>query len=210
VAGRSARRSSSASASGVAEEARLVDSGAGLVPQGDGWFVVNVADAGWMRHDRFGARCGFEVDGRLAQERPGLEVQQHRQLGIKLHVLDPGKPTTMYHSEADQEGFLVLSGECLLIVEGDERPLRGWDFFHCAPGTSHAFVGAGDGPCVLLMVGRRTEAGTIQYTRHDVALKHGASVERTTPSPREAYAPFGHWRSGRPANWDGLPWARSS
>ena len=71
----------------MAEEARLADTGAGLVPQGDGWFVLNVRDAAWMRNDVFGARCGFEADGRLVKERPELEVQQHPQVGFKLHVL---------------------------------------------------------------------------------------------------------------------------
>ena len=190
------------------DEARLVDTGAGLAPQGEGWFVVNVAEATWMRHDRFGARCNFEVDGRLAHERPDLEVQQHPQLGIRVHVLEPGKPSTMYHRESDQEDFLVLSGECLAIIEGEERPLRAWDFVHCVPNTMHSFVGAGAGPCVMLMVGARSEEGTILYPRDDVALKHSAGVETETDHPPQAYSPFGHWRSGRPESWDELPWAR--
>jgi uncharacterized cupin superfamily protein len=192
----------------VPEEARLVDTGAGLAPQGDGWFVANVADMAWMRHDEFGARCAFEVDGRLATERPELEVQQHPQLGFRLHVLGPGKPSTMYHRESEQEDFLVLSGECLLIVEGEERPLRAWDFVHCPPNTTHAFVGAGDGPCVMLMVGARSPDGTILYPREDVALRHRAGVEADTDQPRRAYSPFGHWRLGWPDTWDELPWAR--
>jgi uncharacterized cupin superfamily protein len=194
----------------VPEEAPLVDAGAGLVPQRDGWFVVNVADAGWMRHDSFGARCNFEADGRLVHERPDLHVQQHPQLGIRLHVLEPGKPSTMYHRESSQEGFLVLSGECMLIVEGEERPLRAWDFVHCPSGTTHAFVGAGDRPCVMLMVGARSEDGTIVYPRDEIALKHGAGVEQETGQPGVAYSPFGHWRLGRPEAWDELPWSTSS
>jgi uncharacterized cupin superfamily protein len=189
----------------VPDEARLVDTGAGLAPQGDGWFVVNAADATWMRHDSFGARCGFEVDGRLAIERPELQAQQHPQLGVKLHVLEPGQPSTMYHRESNQEDFLVLGGECLLIVEGEERQLRAWDLVHCPPGTTHAFVGAGDGPCVILMVGARTDEGTILYPRDETALEHGAGVEEDTEHPRVAYAPFGHRRLGRPDVWDELP-----
>lgn len=195
-------------APGVAEEARLVDAGAGLVPQGDGWFVLNVRDAAWMHNDDFGARCTLEADHRLVRARPDLEVQQHPQVGFKLHVLEPGKPSTMYHRESNQEDFLVLSGECLLIVEGEERRLRAWDFFHCAPDTTHSFVGAGDAPCVVLMVGARTEDETILYPRNEVALGHGAGVERGTPSPQEAYSPFPHWRLGRPDRWGELPWNR--
>jgi quercetin dioxygenase-like cupin family protein len=163
-----------------------------------------------MRHDKFGARCNFEVDGRLATERPELHMQQHPQLGFRLHVLDPGKPSTVYHRESGQEDFLVLSGECLLIVEGEERPLRAWDLVHCPADTTHAFVGAGDGPCVMLMVGARDREGTILYPRDETALKYGAGVETDTEQPSVAYSPFGHWRLGRPGAWDELPWSRSS
>jgi uncharacterized cupin superfamily protein len=179
----------------LADQAPLVDTGAGVVPQDEGWFVVNARDAAWLRHDDFGARCTFEADGRVVQESPGLHVQHHAQLGVRLHVLEPGKPSTLYHRESNQEGFLVLSGECLLLVEGEERPLRAWDYFHCPAGTSHSFVGAGDGPCVMLTVGARSE-GTILYPRDETALRHSAGVEEDTPSPRDAYAPFGHWRLG--------------
>jgi uncharacterized cupin superfamily protein len=194
----------------VPDEAPLVDGGAGLVPQSEGWFVVNAADAGWMAHDKFGARCNFEANGRLASGRPELHVQQHPQLGIGLHVLEPGQPSTMYHRESSQEDFLVLSGECVLIVEGEERRLHAWDLVHCPAGTTHAFVGAGDGPCVLLMVGARTEDGTILYPREDAALRHGAGVEADTEDPHVAYSPFGHTGPGRPDAWRELPWSRSS
>ena len=194
----------------MTEETQLQETPSGLAPVGDGWFVVNVRDAAWMRNDHFGARCNFEADGRLVKERPDLEVQQHPQVGIRLHVLEPGQPSTMYHRESDQEDFLVLAGECLLIVEGEERRLRPWDFVHCAQNTTHSFVGAGDGPCVMLMVGARSDDATILYPRDEAALKHGAGVEEDTPSPNDAYAPFPHWRSGRPDGWEDLPWTTSS
>jgi uncharacterized cupin superfamily protein len=191
----------------MTDESSLVDTGVGLVPQGDGWFVLNVGEAAWLRHDVFGARCTFEADGRIVGERPDLHVQQHPQLGIRVQVVEPGKPSTLYHRESAQEDFLVLSGECLVLVEGEERRLQAWDLFHCPPGTSHAFVGAGDGPCVLLMVGARSDEGTILYPRDATALARGAGVEEETPSPQEAYAPHGHWRLGRPERWEDLPWA---
>jgi uncharacterized cupin superfamily protein len=122
-------------------------------------------------------------------------------------VLEPGKPSTMYHRESDQEDFLILQGECLLIVEGEERLLREWDLFHCAPNTRHSIVGAADRPCVILMLGARSDEGTILYPRDEAALARAAGVECETPSPRDAYAPFPHWRLGRPERWDELPWA---
>ncbi len=118
-------------------------------------------------------------------------------VGYTLAVLEPGKPTGMYHAESSEEGFLVISGECLAIIEEEERPLRQFDFFHCPPGTRHSFVGAGDGPCLLLMVGSRAgrDERWITYPASEAAAKHGAAVEAETASPREAYAPFGHWQT---------------
>ena len=190
------------------DESRLVRTAAGLVPQGEGWFVVNVADAPWLRNDHFGARTGFEAGGRLVTELPELERFSFPHVGVTVYVLPPGRPSTMYHAESEQESFLVLEGECVLIVEGQERRLRAWDFFYCAPHTRHAFVGTDERPCVILMVGGRDPAGTILYARDETALRHGAGVERETPSPHEAYAPFPHWRLGRPDGWERLPWSQ--
>jgi len=188
------------------EEARLEDVGSGLAPVSPGWFVVNVVEAAWVRHDAFGGRCVFESTERVLQERPDLEPQHFDQVGYTLAVLEPGKPTGMYHAESSEENFLVLVGECLLLIEEEERPLQAWDFVHCPPGTRHAFVGAGDGPCVVLMTGARREDGTIVYPVSKTALARGAGVETETPKPSEAYAPYGHWRLGRPDAWPYLPW----
>ena len=114
------------------------------------------------------------------------------QVGYSLAVLEPGKPSGMYHAESGQEDFPVLSGECIAIVEEQERVLRQWDFLHCPPWTKHVFVGAGDGPCVVLMAGARVDGGIV-YPVSEVAARHGASVETETTSPHEAYARFGHW-----------------
>jgi len=99
----------------------------------------------------------------------------------------------MYHWEADQENFLVLSGEALLLVEGEERRLRQWDFAHCPPRTHPMIVGAGEGPCLVLAVGARERQegdGWGGYTVDEVALRHGAGVEQETTDPDEAYARF--------------------
>lgn len=188
-------------------EARLDDAGSGLAPVSPGWFVVNVADAAWLRHDAFGGRCVFESSGRVLAERPDLEPQMFAETGFTLAVLEPGKPTGMYHAESAQEDFLVLAGTCLLLVEDEERPLRAWDFVHCPPGTRHTFVGTGDGPCVIFMTGARGEGKTILYPAAEIARAHGAAVETETNDPREAYALFGHWRRERPDAWADLPWA---
>ena len=177
------------------EEARLEETGAGLAAAGDGWFTVNVRDAAWMTWGPFAPRT--VLDGR---------ERRFAELGINIRVLEPGQPSGLYHSEAAQEDFLVLSGECLLIVEEQERRLRAWDFVHCPPGTAHVFVGAGDEPCVVLMVGARIPGRAIGYPHSELAMRHGAGVEGGASSPQEAYAPYDGPEAGRPPAWDQLPW----
>jgi len=159
----------------VVPEAQLNSSEGGLEPAGEGWFILNAREAKWLDGD-FGAYTRFE--GRAAR---------FPSLGFNIGVLAPGQPACMYHGEDEQEDFLVLAGECLLLIEGEERPLRQWDFVHCPPWTEHVFVGAGEGPCTLLAVGTRSSEGVV-YPRSELALGHGAGVERETREPREAYA----------------------
>jgi uncharacterized cupin superfamily protein len=192
----------------MTEKARLDDVGSGLAPVSAGWFVVNLREAAWVRHEVFGAACVFQSDGRVLRERPDLDEQHFPQLGVTLAVLEPGRPSGLYHAESAQEGFLVLAGECLVLVEGEERALQQWDFVHCPPRTAHTFVGAGDRPCVLLMVGARADGKTFVYPRSALALAWGAGVEEETESPTEAYAPLPHWRPGRPEREGELPWTR--
>jgi uncharacterized cupin superfamily protein len=128
-------------------------------------------------------------------EGAGLEgAADFHELGINLTRLGPGEPMSMYHREADQEDFLVLAGEALLIVEGEERALRPWDFVHCPAGASHTIVGVGSGPCLVLAVGARDRSTGPEwgaYTVDEAAIRHGAGVERETTEPDEAYARFG-------------------
>ena len=179
----------------MVEEARLEETDGGLAPATEGWFVVNVRDGRWMTNDVLGA--AFIVEGDDA----GFD-----QVGYTIGVLQPGQSGGRYHREAAQEDFLVLSGECLLLIEEEERPLKAWDFVHCPPGTNYSFVGAGDGPCVIFMTGARLEDKGIVYPRSELAIRHGAGVETDTSSPAEAYAPFPKWKDGRPESWGGLPW----
>jgi uncharacterized cupin superfamily protein len=184
-------------------EAPLEDSGSGLAPAGAGWFVVNVRDAQWLTSENgekrpSGSECAFE-SGKAEFE----------QAGIRLHVLPPGEPNGLYHSESQQEDFLVLAGECVLLVEGQERRLHPWDFFHSPPGTEHSFVGAGDEPCVILMTGSRTGEWQVHYPVSEVAARYGAGAEEATSDPSQAYtsARFAPSRRERPSYWGRLPWA---
>jgi uncharacterized cupin superfamily protein len=176
-------------------EARLEDSGSGLAPAEDGWFVVNVRDAEWWTSETFGSGCGFE-----SREHPFPDF------GINLSVLEPDESNCLYHSENQQEAFLVLSGECRLLVDGEERPLRAWDFLHCPAGTQHVFVGAGDGPCVILMAGARSKDEKLLYPVSELARRYGASAEEETSDPKQAYAKFKRPERKRPSQWDRLPW----
>lgn len=154
-------------------EAPLEATEGGMVPQGEGWFVLNARQARWLEGD-YGGYTRFEGEARFPQ------------IGINIGVLAPGQPACKYHGEDNQEDFLVLSGECLLLIEGTERTLRAWDFVHCPAWTEHVFVGAGEGPCAILAIGARSGEGVI-YPQSELADRHGAGVPESTPDPDVAY-----------------------
>lgn len=164
-------------------EAKFVRTEHGLVPEGEGWFVLNARQAVWEENDVEGAGVGFESP-------------EHRfpDIGINIIVLAPGQPNCLYHGENEQEDFLVLDGECLLLIEGQERLLGRWDFVHCPHWTEHVLVGAGDGPCVVLCVGGRRGKGVV-YPVADVALRHDAGVTQESRDAKEAYAHIPSWRN---------------
>jgi quercetin dioxygenase-like cupin family protein len=165
-------------------EADLKKMDAGLVPQGEGWFVLNARDASWIRSHERGQDTDFEGG------------QEWAQLGFRIQVLMRGQ-RGMYHGERGQEDFLVVSGECVLVIEGEERRLKAWDFVHCPPWTQHVFVGAGDEPCVIVMVGSRLGGFEVLYPVSEVTAKHDASVLEETSSPDEAYARWGREERSR-------------
>src|SRR6476660_9215479 len=163
----------------TAREAQLEDHGSGNAPVTKGWFVVNVRDTEWWFAETRGARCAFENEY-------GESPIEFPQLGINVTILEPGQHS-LYHAESNEEAFLVLSGECRLLVEGEERRLRPWDFFHSPPWTEHAFVGAGDGPCVIVRVGAHLSPD-VRSPVNELAARYGATVEKDTSDPEEAYA----------------------
>jgi uncharacterized cupin superfamily protein len=158
----------------MAREAPLEKAGHGQAPAGDGWFVLNARDARWLTGD-FGAYTRFEGETRFPS------------IGVNIGVLAPGQPACFYHGEDEQEDFLVLAGECLLLVEEQERHLKTWDFVHCPAWTKHVFVGGGLGPCAILALGTRL-GDDVVYPVSALAQRHGAGVGRETHDPREAYA----------------------
>jgi uncharacterized cupin superfamily protein len=162
---------------GPVPEAQLTKTELGLVVESEGWFVLNARDATWISSDDRGQDTDFEGK------------QEFPQLGFRIQVLGPGQHA-LYHGERGQEDFLVVSGECLLVIEGEERRLKAWDFVHCPPWTRHTFVGAGEGPCAIVMVGSRTEEFEVVYAVNEVAAQYGASVLEETSKPDEAYANF--------------------
>jgi uncharacterized cupin superfamily protein len=150
----------------------------GLVADGEGWFIVNARESRWKAEGPLGAYCTFEGKRRFPH------------FGININVLQPGERMGMYHRENAQEAFLVLSGECTLIVEGEERRLAEWDFFYCAPGTEHIIVASEEQSAVVLAVGGRGRGvgGGIVYKVCKAAARYGASVRRETTESDKAYA----------------------
>jgi uncharacterized cupin superfamily protein len=149
----------------------------GLQAAGDGWFVVNARDAVWGESETMG------VFTRLGESK----AARFPQLGFNIGVLWPGQPACMYHREPNQEGFLVLSGECILLVEGQQRQMKQWDYFHCPAGTDHLLIASGDEPCVAVAVGSRASRDVV-YPEFEAARRHGGAVEKETTDPKEAYA----------------------
>jgi uncharacterized cupin superfamily protein len=174
----------------VTEEARIEQTDEGKVAASSGWFVLNLAECTWSSHERAGRWTDFEP-----------QSGEFEHYGIGVHVLEPGQPNGRYHSESFQEDFLVLSGECLLIVEGEERRLKAWDHFHCSPGTLHIIVGAGDGPCAILMAGARGEGNQLHYPRSELAARYDASAPNDTTDSREAYSDWTREFSRTPPGW---------
>jgi uncharacterized cupin superfamily protein len=156
-------------------------------------FVLNVADAPARARPNQATMIDFEPDGLLWPD-----------TGVNVQVMQPGQPNCKYHSEPVQEDFLVLHGECIVILDGKEHPLKQWDFVHCPASVEHVFVGAGDGPCAVLMIGSRRK-DEAHYPVNEVAAKYGASVSRATDDPAEAYA---EWRQ-EPAEPVDAPWPPS-
>ena len=150
----------------------------GLVVDTEGWFVLNARESRWKSEGPLGRFCNFEGKRRFPQ------------LGVNISVLRPGEALGRHHRENAQEGFLVIDGECLLVVEEQERRLKAWDYFHCPGGTEHVIVGAGDGPSIVVAVGARGRgiAGGVVYTVSEHAARHGASVECETTDSSDAYA----------------------
>jgi uncharacterized cupin superfamily protein len=148
-------------------------------------FVLNLAEARARSHSRRATIIDLEPEG-----------AEWRDTAVNIQVMQPGQPNCRYHSEPVQEDFLVLHGECIVILEGEERRLRQWDYVHCPAGTEHVFVGAGDGPCAVLMIGSRREDAA-HYAVNEVAAKYDASVTEPTDDPAEAYA-----------TWRREPWER--
>jgi uncharacterized cupin superfamily protein len=150
------------------------------VPVTAGWFVVNARDARWLRN-RMRSVCRFGGEGEAHFD----------DLGVSLYWLQPGQPMSLYHHEAGQEDFFVLAGECMLVIEGEERPLQTWDFVHCPPRTSHTIVAVGQGPALVFAVGARKEKGSARYPVDPAAIAHGAGVPDQSATAQEVYASFG-------------------
>ena len=157
-------------------EAKIEQTGVGRVPVDDGWYILNLSEIPWATVPGGGTWCGF-----------GSPDHPSDRIGIGVHILWPGDAPGFYHEESDLEGFLVLSGECIAIVEGQERRMGPWDHLHSPPGTRHITVGAGDGPCAILMYGTRSPDATILYPVEPAAATHGHSVEQATTDPDDAY-----------------------
>ncbi len=165
-----------------------------MIEEQGGWFVKNVRDAQWFEKPTFALYGVFDSEG---------DEGRFPEVGIHVAVLEPGRPACLYHRENAQENFLVLSGRCLLLVNGERRELGAWDFVHCPAGVTHVFVGAGEGPCAILMIGHRWPEGEhrLWYPRSDEAALLDAETPEETADPRVAYADRGEIVPATAPHW---------
>ena len=159
-----------------------------------GWFTANLSDVEAVEHPRTGKGYLF------GESRP---YERYRDLGVNVRVLEPGQPASLYHSEAVEEFFIVLGGECLAIVEDEKVPLRRWEFLHTPPRTAHLIVGAGNGPATVLMIGGRRSEDPPHYPVSELAARYGASVTTETNTSQDAYRQVGWDLTFAPTQ---LPW----
>jgi uncharacterized cupin superfamily protein len=175
-------------------EAEIERTEHGIVPKTEGWFVLNARDVPWTHTDQLGSACFFES-----------EEQRFPEMGFNVNVMPPGHFGSMYHAEPTQEGFLVLAGEGVVVVEGVERQLRAWDYFHCPADTPHVLVATGDEPLIYVAAGSRAKRGVV-YSVDETAQRYGAGVSEETTEGREAYAGFqlstGSYRDGDLPDYD--------
>ena len=161
-----------------------------MVEEKSGGYVVNVKDAGWTESDAFGRVVRFE------QGEPFSDI------GIHLFLLEPGKPNCRYHRENAQENFLVLSGRCKLLMNGEERALQAWDFVHCPPGVTHVLVGDPKESCSVLAIGhRKGDAHELFYPKSELAARYGAEAPEPTDLPQVAYSDISPRRAIDPQKW---------
>ena len=166
----------------------------GFTPSGDGWFVIHASEAPWHRSRELGAICSLQGETRFSD------------FGVNIRVIEPGQPACLYHRENAQEDFLVLSGECRVLIEEQEIPLKAGHFVHRPAGTNHVFVGAGDGPSAILMIGHRPPKHELCYPVSELAAKYRASAEEETPDPRVAYGKFSEWEGNADPLWPPAEW----
>jgi uncharacterized cupin superfamily protein len=159
-----------------------------MVEERDGWFVVNVKDSPWYTRDGFGMSCEFAGGKTFPQT------------GVRIFMLEPGKPNCRYHREEAQEDFLVLSGNCKMLVNDEEAALQAWDYFHCPPGVTHVLLGGAE-PCAVLAIGHRPEKESIFYPFNEKAAACNAQAPEETPDPKVAYSDVPSWEPGETPEW---------
>ena len=159
-------------------EAQLKDSGSGLAPATEGWFVVNVRDAEWWFADSRGARCSFESEygePAVSSHSSGSTSpywSQDRAASItqsplrKRSSCSPGSAGCSSRARSDA----FCPGTSSIRLRGQSTP--SW-----ARATGHV---PPDGRCAF--------GPEARYPVSELAARYGASVEEETSDPAQVYA----------------------
>jgi hypothetical protein len=143
----------------------------------DGWFVLNIADALAVRNDEKGGAT-YPLEPR---ESP------FRDVGIRVPSSRRANRTRSTTPKACRKGFSCsrasarsswrrTNGRCGSGTTSTVQPVR-----------ASVIVGAGDGPCSILMLGARPDV-EVRYPVSEVAAKYDASAVKDTDDADEAYA----------------------
>jgi hypothetical protein len=128
-------------------ESQLEKTEHGLVSKGEGWFVLNKRDAVWRHVDGRGASASLA---------PISKASGNSSSSASIRSCSGSGRTDGHVPLEGRSGGLPRGvGEAVLIIEGEERQLRAWDFVHCPPNTKRVIGGAGSGPCFVIAVGAR-------------------------------------------------------
>lgn len=96
--------------------------------------------------------------------------------GVNLTRLPPGAASALRHAHEKQDEFVyILEGECVLVTDAGESPMRAGMCagFRAGTGDAHHLVNRGAADCLYLEIGDRTLFEHVTYPDDDLMIRPG-------------------------------------